>query len=318
MSIVTLPDTIYRTNNFIIYLLNTRKSILKILAYYDVFQHPLLLVEIKEYLDQKIQEEALEKAVLELVESGLIFQIGPFYSIRNDSTLITRRQNGNAKAAELLVTANKIARFLYHFPFVSSVGISGSLSKNYADAGTDIDFFIITKTNRLWIARSLLHGFKKLSFLVGKQHWFCMNYFMDESLLKIPEENIFTATEVVTFMPVIGKDAVALFYRSNNWVFQYFPNKEITIHAITDAQQHYYVKNFFEYLLSYSFGRFLEKKLMQMTSKRWKQKEAAHKNNIKGEPIGLTINEHIARPNPAHLQKKILGMYQERLEKLGI
>jgi hypothetical protein len=94
---------------------------------------------------------------------------------------------------------------LYRFPFVRGIGISGSLSKNYADEDADIDFFIITSRNHLWIARTFLHGLKKLSFLVGKQDWYCMNYFIDEEALVIAEKNIFTATEVVTLKPVCGE-----------------------------------------------------------------------------------------------------------------
>jgi hypothetical protein len=294
--------------------LNTRNSILKVLAYFDVFHHPLLLSEIREYLDHFITREELETVVADMVKNAQIFNIGPFYSLRNDVDLITRRQNGNQKASKLLLTANKIAGFLYHFPFVRAIGISGSLSKNYADAGTDIDFFIITDTNNLWLARSILHGFKKLTFLVGKQHWYCMNYFIDESSLKIPEENIFTATEVVTFMPVKGKNAIEAFWQTNEWAFQYFPNIREVVNLKEDDKHVYFFKRFVEFLLNNSVGQYFDNLLMRMTSKRWKQKEEAHKNNMKGEPIGLKIDKHIARPNPAHLQKKILNMYEERLK----
>ena len=288
------------------------------LAYFDVFHHPLLISEIKEYLDQEINENDLESCMIEMCNKGLIFHLGPFYSLRNDAGLITRRKAGNEKAAKLLLTANKIAKFLYRFPFVRAVGISGSLSKNYADAGTDIDFFIITATNNLWLARSLLHGFKKLTFLIGKQHWYCMNYFIDESSLKIPEENIFTATEVVTFMPVIGKKAVDSFYLTNNWAFQYFPNIDSPNLTSEGNDQSYFLKRFAEFILNNSFGQYLDDLLMRMTGSRWKKKEEAHKNNMKGEPIGLKLDKHIARPNPEHLQKKILGMLDERLNSLGI
>ena len=59
--------------------------------------------------------------------------------------------------------------------------MSGSLSKHFADEKSDIDFFIITSANRLWIARTCMHLFKKVSYIAGKQHWFCMNYYVDEA-----------------------------------------------------------------------------------------------------------------------------------------
>ena len=52
-------------------------------------------------------------------------------------------------AATLLARAEKIAKLFYKFPYVRAVGVSGSVSKNFADENADIDYFIITKANRL-------------------------------------------------------------------------------------------------------------------------------------------------------------------------
>jgi hypothetical protein len=87
------------------------------------------------------------------------------------------------------------------------------LSKNFADERADIDYFVVTKANRLWIARTLMHLFKKLTFLVGKQHYFCMNYFVDEEALTIQEKNLFTAVEVATLIPVCGNGSMESFLR---------------------------------------------------------------------------------------------------------
>jgi hypothetical protein len=66
--------------------------------------------------------------------------------------------------------------------------------------------FITTAKNRLWIARTLMHGLKKLTFLFNKQHYFCMNYYVDEvQQLQIREKNIYTAIEVATLMPSTGR-----------------------------------------------------------------------------------------------------------------
>src|SRR2546430_6574247 len=89
---------------------------------------------------------------------------------------------------------------------------------------TDIDFFIITSANRLWIARTCMHLFKKLTFLTGRQHWYCMNYYIDEEALNIEEHNIFTATELITLLPVCGNGTMQRFFQMNSWVSVYFPN----------------------------------------------------------------------------------------------
>src|SRR6266478_4413244 len=99
----------------------------------------------------------------------------------------------------------KIGRFLSRFPYVTGVGISGSLSKMDAREKADFDFFIVTKANRLWIARTIMHLFKKLTFITGKQHLYCMNYYLDEKALQLRDQNIYTAVEAITLIPVSGK-----------------------------------------------------------------------------------------------------------------
>ncbi len=225
--------------------------------------------------------------------------------------MVERRRKGNERADELLKIANRVGRLLYKFPFVKGVGVSGSLSKNYADEDADIDFFIITKANRLWIARTFLHLLKKLSFLAGKQHWYCMNYFIDEEALLIAEKNIFTAVEVVTLKPVCGDTTMPDFFTANQWALDHFPNHAVP--TVPGNNKTPWYKKWIEKIFSNGFGNRLDNYLMRVTAKRWIKKEDRHKLNSKGDPVGLTISKHVARPNPAHLQKKLLDMYESRL-----
>src|SRR5476651_1607174 len=124
-----------------------------------------------------------------MVANQYIYSFGEFYTLKNDPLLMTRRMAGSQKAAELIKIAQRVSNILIRIPYVKGIAISGSLSKNYADDDSDIDLFIITSKNRLWIARTLMHCVKKLSFLFNKQHYFCMNYYVDESQLEIAEKN---------------------------------------------------------------------------------------------------------------------------------
>jgi len=293
--------------------LNLEKSILKTLAYFDIFLHPLKAEEIRLFCDQPVLQDELLSVLDEMVQKEMVFKLGAFYSLQNNPLLVERRLKGNELADKMLQTAYRIASFLHKFPFVRGVGISGSLSKNYADAGTDIDFFIITSNNRLWIARSLMHAVKKLSFLVGRQDWFCMNYFIDGEALVIAEENIFTATEVVTLKPVCSNDGFAGFFTANYWAGRYFPNHFSVNNCVNSSATNPWYKTAGEKLLNNAAGRMLDDYLMRITARRWQKKEEHHKLNMKGEPIGLRIGKHVARPNPEHLQKKLLNLFASRL-----
>ena len=290
-------------------------SILKTLAYFDIFGYPLLPEEIRLFLSLPATETEVNVSIMELENEGCIFRIGSFYSLHNDQRLIQYRKDGNTRAIPLLQTANRVGRILYRFPFVRAVGISGSLSKNFAAAGADIDFFIITAPNRLWIARTLMHFLKKLSFLSGREHWFCMNYYISTDALLIGEKNIFTATEIVTLMPVCGKTTFEQFFTTNSWIEDFFPNttnhKNPAIETATG-----FIKLLFEKLLGGYVGNRLDNHWMKLTTRRWLQKQDRHKMNNKGEPLGLKTSKQTARPAPENFQKKILELYAQKIKSI--
>jgi predicted nucleotidyltransferase len=51
-------------------------------------------------------------------------------------------------AVKHIKKAKAVAKFLSWFPYIRGIAISGSLSKNFADENSDLDFFIITAANR--------------------------------------------------------------------------------------------------------------------------------------------------------------------------
>ena len=295
--------------------LPVKKSILKVLAYFDMFSYPLSAGEIRLFLDRTIPSDHLDYILEEMVMDRCIFRFENLYIVRNEASLIIRRRNGNSKAIPLIQKARKISSFLYWFPFVRGIGISGSLSKNYADENTDIDFFIITQANRLWIARTFMHMFKKLTFLVGRQHWFCMNYYVDEYAMQVHEQNIFTATEVVTLVPVHGNGVLTNFFNANNWVKEYFPNHPVKT-GNTVKPKEAFIKRSIEYCLNNSFGEKLDNYLMRVTTRRWKAKEHEQRLNMRGERMGLSTGKHFAKPNPDFFQQKVLSQFQRRLNEL--
>lgn len=289
-------------------------SILKVLAWFDLFNYPLTLAEIHFFLDRPLAQDELKGLLKGLVEEGIVFRPGGFYSLQDDEELAIRRTRGNQRAEQLLVIAHRVSRLLYHFPYVRGIGISGSLSKNFADEKADIDLFIITSSNRLWIARTAMHLLKKLSFLLGRQHWFCMNYYIDEEALLIDEQNIFTATELITLMPVCGNGVISHFFTANNWAKNYYPSYTTKVPFYKDPGKGYWIKRLAEYLFNNRLGDRLDDYLMKVTTRRWKEKEEKHLLNMRGVRMGLSTGKHFSKPKPGFFQKGIFEQYHQKLE----
>jgi hypothetical protein len=293
-----------------------QQSVIKVLAYFDIFNYPLTREEIFSFLGEKAHCDSVDVALQQLVAAKRIFKLGSFYSLQNVASLKDRRISGNHKAAALLHTAYKIGSFLYQFPYVRGIGISGSLSKNFADQNTDIDFFIITRTNRLWIARTCMHLFKKLTFITGHQHWYCMNYYIDEKALRIEEQNIFTATELITLLPVCGNGAMDKFFETNNWATLYFPNQAEKKHSRYLTRSSWF-KKLVEWILNNRLGEALDNYLMRVTTRRWKQKEQEQRLNVNGNRMGLHTGKHFSKPNPAFFQQQVLNSFAKKVKEAG-
>jgi len=295
-------------------LTTAQQNILKVLAYFDVFNYPLTTEEIRSFLLEP-NEFTFEKTLHELLEEKIIFKLDIFYSLQNDPLLVERRCKGNKFAAEQMSTAAKAASILSHFPYVRGLAISGSLSKNFADEKADVDFFIITAANRLWIARTIMHLFKKLSFVAGKENWFCMNYYVDEAMIEIPEKNIFTAMEIVTLIPMYGQKIFPIFYYKNEWTKEYFPSKTT---ANCNAMEN--EKGFFSRMIEKIFngkrGNAIDNWLMDLTDKRWKKKTEKNRLNARGIKMTLKANKHFSKPDPTNFQNRVVQQYESKLQQL--
>jgi hypothetical protein len=295
--------------------MDNKAAILATLAYFDLFQYPLTEREIYFFLSRHIPPPAFEHALGALLAEGRVFSVDGFYSLRNDPALVHRRRSGNALAARMLGTADRITALLSHFPFVRAVGVSGSLSKQYADKDSDIDLFIITAPGRLWIARTLLHGLKKVSFLLRRQDWFCMNYFIDETALRIPEQNLYTAIEIVTLLPLRGAGVFTAFRKANDWTDDYLPNSYgRVVYAGEDRPS--LLRRTLEKMFDNRLGDRLDRWLMTVTARRWHKKTEAGRRNNHGILMTMDATRHTARPDPAAFQRNLLDTYERKVAEL--
>ena len=295
--------------------MNIKKNILATLTYFNMFDYPLKKREIYIFLGHKINRQDFEPALCQLVEEAVVFKIGSFYSLFNNYALAERRNKGNLKASGMLKKAARSANIIAAFPFVKGVAVSGSLSKKFADEDADTDFFIITAANRLWIARTLLHLFKKLTFMFNLQDNYCMNYFIDEASPGILEKNIYTATETVTILPLCGADAFELFYQANSWTKKFFPNKYMHLSPAKEIRKTW-CRHVFEKLLDNRLGNLMDTFLMKLTAKSWDTKKRKKKKNSKGLLMSMHCGKHFSKPDPANFQRKLLLRYDKSLTEV--
>ncbi len=283
----------------------SESAVIQCLLYFDTFTYPLTLDEIYKFCTLKFDSNyTLESTLDILLNKNLINQKGIYYFVNNDDSIIERRIKGNKMAQQVMPKAIKYGKFITQFPFVETVFISGSLSKNYFDENGDVDFFIITKSQRLWLCRSLLVGFKKV-FLLNSRKYFCVNYFVGNDSLSIPDKNIFTATEIASLIPVNNFNGYANFIKHNQWIYKNLPNfdlnKKVNVPNLNESG----IKKLSEKLLGSSLGDFADKQLFKLTLSIW-QKKFKHFNKTDFD-LNMRSRKNVSKHHPSGFQQKVLS-----------
>lgn len=285
-----------------------KQGILKQLLYSEVFKHPLTIEELIRFspVGTSLELSEIRSIVEELKADCLLKTNEGYISVVEHENKIENRISGSEKAEALLGKAVKVASFIQKFPFVEGVGISGSLSKGILHSDGDFDFFIITKANRVWVARTLLILYKKI-FLLNSRKYFCVNYFIDSDHLEIEEKNRFTAVEVATLIPVAGK-VFDEFYNNNQWVETYFPQGARTKFDTKEIKKPV-LSRVIQSILGKKFGDSADSRAMKITLKRWKKKFGDFNENK--FDLTMKTRRYVSKHHPNDFQSKVLGRYED-------
>lgn len=207
------------------------KSILRTLAYADVFDHPLTTEEIHRFLIEKKASLKQVEAVLSQL-SKINSQTG-FCFLKGKKKIVSLRKKRERASEKKLKLAQRVGDWLRLIPWIRLVGVTGALSMKAAKEQDDIDLLIVTARNRLWLTRLLA---VLLVELVAKRRRpgdkevkdrICLNMFLDEDHLGVPrkERDLFSAHEVCQLMVLWEKGRTyQKFLKGNQWVAKFLPN----------------------------------------------------------------------------------------------
>ncbi len=247
-------------------------EIIKAVLYFEIFEYPLTVAELYENSAINLSRQAFDAELQRLLEDTILSRSGDFVLSRNGKEhFITRRKQGNEAAGAVMPVAYRYSKKIASFPFVEGICLSGGLSKQYYDEHGDIDFFIITKPGRLWLCRTFLIIRYKLLPKHLKKYW-CVNYFIASSNLPIPENNVFTGTEMAYLIPTVNYGIYENLLQQNAWYKKRFPNKAARPNANCIATPEPLMKRLAERLLGGRFGNVVDDWLLRTTLKHWRKK----------------------------------------------
>ena len=300
-----------------------KDNILKTLLYYDIFSHPLKPEEIFIFLPQNsIPKDEIIKLISDLSSenSSKFAECSGYVYIKPNRHYVELRRKKEKCSRKMWRIARLMTHVIKRFPFVEAVFVSGSLSKNSSEEISDIDFMVVTKTGRLWVARTLLMLFKKL-FLFNSYKYFCLNYFITEDNLEIKFKNVFTATEIAYIKTTFNTQLMHEFVMTNKWIKEYFPNYKFLDPYLHSAgfkvnNRKSLLQKLLEIPFSGMWGNKLDDYFKEKTSGFWKKKYCNIDENERCIMFRTAKNESTA--HPGNMQKTILTKYCQKLKKFNL
>lgn len=285
-------------------------AVLATLVYYHLFRFPLTFDEAHRLSGGAGGPEVTRAAIDWLARHG-VATCEDGHVFLGDASQVEQRQLGSSRARAAESRIRSRARLIGRFPFVRGVGLSGSASKGVMKAGDDLDFFVVTTPGRLWLCRTLLMLFKKV-FLLNSHRFFCVNYFVSEDGMTLPDRNVFTAMEIAWLRPLWGSGWYEALLRANDWTDEFLPNwTPLAPPDPTSAGG--WTKRGLEWLVSGPFGdradEWLRLRILERNRRKYESRFAP------GEfDIAFRSEKHASKHHPGHHQGRVSERYRTELE----
>lgn len=208
------------------------KAILKTLAYADLFEYPLTISELHRYLYKyRISLKRLSSIVKDIPEVAM--QKG-YITFIDRKKLVDIRKHRTKFSMQKIQDAQSVANRLAWIPGILCIAVSGSVGANNAKKDDDIDFFIITKRNQLWLTRFFvtlqlkLLNKKRAPHETFAPNMICTNLWVTPKTWVFTKRTLFIAREIAQLKVVVNKyGAFEEFLSVNKWILDYFPNIRI-------------------------------------------------------------------------------------------
>lgn len=268
--------------------MNLKHSILKTIAFFDLFDFPLTAEEIREHLYQydkpvhikEIKGVLGEMSVVENPEKKIkLEKVHDYYVLKGRARLVDTRKARKFIAEKFWNRTRQYCQYIVKIPFVQMVAVCNNLAYDNPTEQSDIDLFIVIKPGRMWLARLWItlvmqfFGVRRYGEKVAGR--FCLSFFvtsqklnMEPLLLKPKDPYLAYWTKLLH--PIYGMRSYRKFIEENqSWLRREyglnFP--EINERRFPFEQKSMW-KNFWEWVLGGRFGSLIEGLLKRTFKKR--------------------------------------------------
>lgn len=299
---------------------NMREAVLATLAWFDVFDFPLTLDEIHNYL---FGFEATKEQVKTYIDgTEKIASRQGFYCLKGRGKIIDIRGERQNIVLSLWKKVDYYVPILKFVPFVRMVGVCNTLAFQQASEESDIDLFIVAKHGRLFTVRFLITLL--FQFLGIRRHGnriasrFCLSFYVTDEHLNLENvalrpDDIYLAYWIKTLKIILGEETYRHFLWANSWMKRHFPQGvSVDLSKFQrEGRASRLIKWLLEKILSTRVGHILEQRLMRMQIARAKKKRSQF-----GPEASILVGDSILKFHNIDRRAEYRNMFFERYKKL--
>lgn len=206
------------------------KSVYKTLSYFAIFNYPVSLYRLATFLisDEPYTVSQLQSALKTLQQAKIVTEHKGLYSLKGGKKVDTVARC--LLSLEALRQAGAVSEVLSKIPWIKLLCVTGSCAAFNKEETGDIDVFIVSARNRVWLTRlftvlvlKVLNIYRTDTSYVNK---LCPNLIVAEDAMSWEhDKNVFVAHEICAMHPVLDRENTYFKFLSQNlWVRSYFPN----------------------------------------------------------------------------------------------
>ena len=215
---------------------NIKEAIYKTIVFFDIFSYPLTSFEIWQYLEYKCSLSDVEDALLE-IDKERIESSDAYYFLKNrPNTTRTRARRYNYSDRKMK-RALRVSRVFKFIPWVKMIAIGNIIGGNNLKDGSDIDFFIVTDRNRIWLTRFFTTMLTKFLLLRPKvnnvRDKICLSFYISADSLNLQSLHLNKDSDpyfvywLANLIPIYQQNNFYnTFLEKNIWLRRTLPNWE--------------------------------------------------------------------------------------------
>lgn len=277
-----------------------KDRILATLKFFDLQDLPLTLLELHSFLIANLSQirpsldyqyefsanQAFHKPptvdiseVLQCLDTQCSEEVASykgFYFLNGRQDLVNLRLANYLFGLKREKLIRRFTGILRHLPFLRAVAIAGSQAFGQQKATSDIDLFVITDPEFLWLARIFISAYFQITG--HRRHGrkianrFCLNHYLAGPKNLQQHRDLYNAMEYLRLRPLFGFAYFEKFYAENiSWLNAYFQNFTI---AGAGLEKESKIRKFLEKIFQNSLGRRLNEFLGKW--QLWRIKRGEH------------------------------------------